>query len=298
MNKLSLWQLAKLSRPRFWIYELWPYIIGIMSWLVIYLKQYGNVDISNMQIIYMVLMGLYFMIPANLYIYGINDIYDYETDKNNPKKQWYEQLLTPDKHLYTRLAIVLCGLPFLIMQLFLPNILWLIFIGFLFFAGFYSAKPIRAKSVPVLDVIFSSLLYVIPSIYGYAIVMWNIEKINRIYILAWICRCVAMHIYSAIPDISVDLKAKMETTATKLWYNRSLYICIIMYILAWWMSWSWIWWLSLGMAMIYIYFMIRSITNPQNIFSYYKIFSWLNLAIGFILFLAIAYQYYMFAITL
>jgi 4-hydroxybenzoate polyprenyltransferase len=37
-------------------------------------------------IIQVLLFGLYFLIPANIRIYGINDIYDYETDKLNPKK--------------------------------------------------------------------------------------------------------------------------------------------------------------------------------------------------------------------
>lgn len=33
------------------------------------------------------IFALYFVIAANIWIYGINDIYDYETDKLNPKKQ-------------------------------------------------------------------------------------------------------------------------------------------------------------------------------------------------------------------
>jgi 4-hydroxybenzoate polyprenyltransferase len=57
---------------------------------------------------------LYFTIPANLLIYGINDIADYDTDKKNPKKQAYESLLTPDKQKSMRSLIVVTNIPFLI----------------------------------------------------------------------------------------------------------------------------------------------------------------------------------------
>ena len=36
---------------------------------------------------------VYFLIPANILIYGINDIFDYDTDKLNPKKGTYEAFI-------------------------------------------------------------------------------------------------------------------------------------------------------------------------------------------------------------
>jgi 4-hydroxybenzoate polyprenyltransferase len=61
---------------------------------------------------------VYFTLPANLLIYGVNDIADYDTDKNNPKKQSYESLLTPDKQKIMRLLIAATNIPFLIWALF------------------------------------------------------------------------------------------------------------------------------------------------------------------------------------
>lgn len=308
MNKLSIWQLIKLSRPRFWIYELWPYIIWVSSWLYIYMMKYGNIVLSASQIVSIIIMWLYFLIPANLYIYGINDIYDYETDKNNPKKQWYEILLTPDKHLYSWLCIVLASLPFLIFQLFLAKTVWIVFLLFLFFALFYSANPIRAKARPFLDMIFSSCLYVMPAIYWFVIINGGVDRINRIYILGGFCRCMAMQTYSAAPDITADQEAEIQTTATKLWYNNTLYLCILFYGLAGWLgfgqwnsltSWTnWLWWIWVWVICIYIYFMIKSIIKPKDIFEYYKTFSILNLFVWFGIFLAICYHYYNFMITL
>ena len=41
---------------------------------------------------------LYATFPANLLIYGINDVFDYETDTLNAKKEEYETLLHPREH--------------------------------------------------------------------------------------------------------------------------------------------------------------------------------------------------------
>ncbi|MEO7673038.1 MAG: lycopene elongase, partial [Pyrinomonadaceae bacterium] len=68
------------------MYLFGPYIIGLAAgastrWELL---SFGNI-----------VFGLYFLFPANLLIYGINDIFDFETDKLNPKKQEYEALVQP-----------------------------------------------------------------------------------------------------------------------------------------------------------------------------------------------------------
>lgn len=75
-------RVIKISRPRFWIYELGPYLIGILGALSVTGMSFSDVEIRRLT-----LFALYFFVPANIWIYGINDIYDYETDKLNPKKQ-------------------------------------------------------------------------------------------------------------------------------------------------------------------------------------------------------------------
>ena len=88
---MSITKLLRISRPRFWIYLLGPYLIGSI------------LAFEPMQIIWQWQFWLgfvYFTLPANLLIYGVNDIFDYETDKLNPKKQNYEALVTPSEHIF------------------------------------------------------------------------------------------------------------------------------------------------------------------------------------------------------
>lgn len=105
---------------------------------------------------------LYFSYPANLLVYGINDIFDYDTDKLNEKKSGYESLIGPEQQQKLRVLIAILNLPFLLLSI-LPNpesYMWLII--FVLSSIFYSAAPLRAKSKPVLDTIISALIYIAP----------------------------------------------------------------------------------------------------------------------------------------
>lgn len=75
---MKLKRLIKISRPRFWIYEVGPYIIGIAA------AAHG--DYSAWLLLPTLVFFVFFTYPANIYIYGINDAYDYDTDKLNPKR--------------------------------------------------------------------------------------------------------------------------------------------------------------------------------------------------------------------
>jgi 4-hydroxybenzoate polyprenyltransferase len=120
-------EILKISRPRFWLYEL------------------GTFQ-DSYSVLNIIIFALFFLGPANLLIYGINDIFDYETDKLNPKKDSYEALLSPREHKRIYYWIIATNLPFIVFAaISLPkmSLLWLFL--FFFFATFYSAKPIRAK---------------------------------------------------------------------------------------------------------------------------------------------------------
>ena len=67
-------QLLRVSRPRFWMYLLGPFMIALAA-------------TSLRPPVEVWLLGLYLTLPANLLIYGVNDLFDVETDRLNPKKQ-------------------------------------------------------------------------------------------------------------------------------------------------------------------------------------------------------------------
>ena len=74
--------LLRVSRPRFWMYLLGPYMVALAA-------------TSLRPPVEVWLLGLYLTLPANLLIYGVNDLFDAETDRLNPKKRDYESLLQP-----------------------------------------------------------------------------------------------------------------------------------------------------------------------------------------------------------
>lgn len=68
----------------------------------------------------------------------------------------------------------------------------------------YSLKPLRFKSIPFLDSISNSF-YIFPGVIGYMLA--GGEILNRYAILGACARAMAMHAYSAVPDIEADKKA-------------------------------------------------------------------------------------------
>jgi lycopene elongase/hydratase (dihydrobisanhydrobacterioruberin-forming) len=73
-------KLIAISRPRFWMYLLGPYLIGYALAVSFHGTEYPY------GLSYIFLFLLLFTLPANLFLYGINDMYDGDTDRENPKK--------------------------------------------------------------------------------------------------------------------------------------------------------------------------------------------------------------------
>jgi len=144
--------LLKVSRPRFWFYLFGPYIVGLAA---------GVTDRAHLLDWRYLLLGLYFLLPANLLVYGVNDIFDYETDRLNPKKAEYEALVAPDSRRRLFYWIMGLNLPFIVLAAGLFDARTFAALQtFIFLSIFYSSPPLRAKTKPFLDSAFN-ILYVI-----------------------------------------------------------------------------------------------------------------------------------------
>jgi lycopene elongase/hydratase (dihydrobisanhydrobacterioruberin-forming) len=210
---------VRLSRPRFWIYTGGTYVvgysIGMPDWHAFLLPAY-------------LVALLYFFFPANLFIYGVNDLFDEATDRNNPKKGEREYRFESDDRgiLVSLVALSLVATAFLGFAVPDPRLV-LVLLGFLFLAGFYSAPPLRFKQVPFLD-FCSNYLYVMPGIYGFVLA-------SGAWPPAWLLiggflHIAAMHLFSAIPDIACDRAAGITTSAVFLGRRRSLLLCFAFWI--------------------------------------------------------------------
>jgi 4-hydroxybenzoate polyprenyltransferase len=98
--------IVRISRPRFWLYLFGPYLVGLAA---------AATSASDFVRVDSILFGLYFLLPANLLVYGINDIFDFETDRLNPKKTEYEMLVRPEHHRTLAFWMIALNLPFLVL---------------------------------------------------------------------------------------------------------------------------------------------------------------------------------------
>jgi len=229
-------------------------------------------------------------------IYGINDIFDYETDKLNPKKISYEKLLEPRYHKNLIALIFLFNLPFLVYSFISLNISQIVYLLlFLFFAVFYSALPIRAKSKPFLDSFFSASHYVFTGIFGYYLIYpdKNFPILAFIFGMLW---SMAMHAYSAVFDIEFDRMAKIDTIATFLGHKKTIIFCLILYTISFFIISTYNIYLIIG-SIPYIALMIlsiKSINDKERLFKIYKIFPYVNTILPMIWSILYIYQKFIF----
>ena len=157
------------------------------------------------------LVFLYFLIPANIMLYGINDFFDRDIDEENPKKEGKEATYRSSKLVDGLIGISSAlAIPLALM---LPERTYPLMLIFLALSYQYSAPPLRFKTSPFLDSI-SNGLYAMPFLITYSFMAGSLPSI-WVILGAWLWT-MAMHTFSAIPDIEPDRKAGIQTTATYL----------------------------------------------------------------------------------
>lgn len=271
--------IFSVSRPKFWLYTLGPFLIGIAS-AIYSQKSFENISWN------IFLFGILYLIPANIFIYGVNDLFDEDTDAFNDKKTGDEVRLARNKK---RLVATWVLLSFIVLgaAVFFMNIAAAAY-GFLFILlGYgYSAPPIRFKAKPFVDFI-SNILYAMPGFVSYALITGKEPDI--FLICAAGCWTGAMHLYSAIPDIESDAKAHLRTTAVLLGVKRSLWLCASL----WFLSGLFVYLFSSsfliamilgsGYSLLMLWCVDKKYTR-DNLMRVYKKFPLINAAVGFILF--------------
>lgn len=215
----TLAKLAKVSRPISWINTAFPFAAT-------YLVLGGGVDAL------FIIGTLFFLIPYNLLMYGVNDVYDYESDIRNPRKNSIEGAAEA-KTFHPTILKAAYGLavPFLIALLLLSS--WqasLILLAVVFFVVAYSLKGLRFKEIPILDSITSSLHFVGPMVY--AIALLGFEPAAWPYALAVFLWGLASHAFGAVQDINPDRTGGLKSIATIIGARSTVYFSALLYTAA------------------------------------------------------------------
>ncbi|SDR18105.1 prenyltransferase [Natronobacterium texcoconense] len=203
--------LLVLSRPRFWLYLAGPVLVGVA---------YAAETTAELFVPAAVVLFAYFLVPANVFLYGVNDVYDREIDAENPKKDDRETRYRGQR--YVPAVATVCGaLPLLFVPI-VPTAAWPWIVVFLVLGAAYSAPPLRFKTTPLLDSV-SNGLYVAPGVAAYAAVAGT--QPPTLAILGGWLWAMGMHTFSAIPDIEPDRATGIRTTATVLGERRTYAYC-------------------------------------------------------------------------
>lgn len=277
MQSNIFYRIINISRPRFWLYVLGSFLIGLGAYTSL-----SNAVVLNIDIVWWM---IYFTLPANLFIYGINDLADDDTDQFNEKKGTYEEKLSPSDRKILIASILLTNVPFLFLYFKLSLLAQIMLIVFFVFNIFYSLPPVRLKARPFIDSISNGIICGAIGLFGYLVI--GGENISILAILAGALWSMAMHAYSAIPDIKADIQAGVATIATVLGERRTLQFCLLMYFLiigifilsAWY-----IYILLIIPYLILMYFSWRKLKDTKNIFSVYKVFPFITYVVGYLVY--------------
>lgn len=193
------------SRPLSWINTAYPFAAA-------YLLTTGRIDAA------FVVGTLFFLVPYNLLMYGVNDVFDYESDLANPRKGGAEGAkLPPTLHRATLWASALLAGVFVVALAVLGAqrpLSWLVLAISLFAVLAYSVPFLRFKEVPVLDSITSSTHFVSPALYAFALAGTTMTPPLILTMIAFFCWGMASHAFGAVQDIVPDRDAGIGSIAT------------------------------------------------------------------------------------
>ena len=214
-------QILLSSRPISWINTAFPFAAA-------YLLTTREVDLT------LVIGTLYFLVPYNLAMYGINDVFDYASDLANPRKGGIEgALLAPRIHRATLWTAVLSNLPFLIYLVIVGNPASWIWLAVSVFAVIaYSAPGLRFKERPFLDSTTSSLHFVTPAIVGLALAGAPVTPTLVIVLVAFFLWGMAAHAFGAVQDIAPDREGGIGSIATVIGARATVRLAIALWVLA------------------------------------------------------------------
>ena len=215
-------RLVISSRPISWVNTAFPFAVA-------YYLGTGNIDVT------LIVGAFFFLIPYNLLMYGVNDVFDYESDLTNPRKGGLEgALLEPKYHAATLWISTSLAAPFVIYLLAVGSVFsGALLLLVIFSVIAYSAKYLRFKEIPVLDSFTSALHFIGPMLFGLALagtsLMGEVVIMATIAFFLW---GMASHAFGAVQDIRADKDANIASIATFFGASLTVKLAFGSYLLA------------------------------------------------------------------
>ena len=217
----TLRALALSSRPLSWINTAFPFAAA-------YLLTTREIDAA------WVVGTIYFLIPYNLAMYGINDVFDYESDLRNPRKGGVEgAVLDRSLHRTTLVAVLVTNIPFLVALVVLGSpASWVVLAVSVFAVIAYSAPVLRFKERPFLDSLTSSTHFASPAVYGLVLAgaIWTPQLVSLV--AAFFLWGIASHAFGAVQDVIADREGGIASVATVIGARATVRLSVVVYLAA------------------------------------------------------------------
>ena len=215
----NLMKLFFISRPISWINTAYPFAAA-------YLVTGGVVSPI------FIILTIFFLIPYNLLMYGINDVFDYESDIQNPRKGGIEGAKEQKAfHPVIIWAVTCSNIPLIVYIIATGTILTSsVFVLLLFFVVAYSIGGLRFKEVPLLDSITSSIHFVGPMIFAMVLTGFSLPYLP--FVVAFFLWGMASHALGAVQDIIPDRSGNIASIATVLGARTTTRLVVILYVVA------------------------------------------------------------------
>ena len=197
------------SRPFSWINTAYPFAAGYL------VATGGRVDLA------LVIGTLYFLVPYNLLMYGVNDVFDYASDLRNPRKGGIEGALADPAtaratHRRILRACVATNVPFLVALVLLGDPLAAVVLLLVVFGVVaYSAPGLRFKERPFLDSFTSAMHFAGPLLYALVLVDADLSARTVWPVLVgFVLWGMASHAFGAVQDVRADREGGIASVAT------------------------------------------------------------------------------------
>jgi len=214
-------ELFMASRPISWINTAYPFAAAMILTT-------GRIDAL------LIIGTLYYLIPYNLALYGINDVYDYESDQHNPRKDSIEgALLRPEIHPTLLGAALITNLPFLVVFIYAANWFGLAALAVSTFALLaYSLPGLRFKERPIVDSMTSSAHFVTPAVIGFALAGAEFTTSRVVILTAFFLWGMAAHAFGAVQDVVPDRAGGIGSVATVFGAAVTVRISLLLWVAA------------------------------------------------------------------
>ena len=194
--------LLAVGRPRAWLATALPFLVAA-------------VDVDRTLTPVMLVGVLYFLLPFDLLVQGI------------------DELSVPEAARRTRIAIAATNLPFLVVLVLWSGALAGIGLALAIAAAIaYSVPPIRLKGRPVLDAACGALLVVLPAVCGTFVAGGGVADLPWLALATLFAWAMASHGLRSIGRVEDDRVAGIVSTAVRLGRQGAAAMALAAYVAA------------------------------------------------------------------